>query len=205
MNSTCKAVVLLVAAALTAADGWAGDAMSNPAKSAPSPTPQKATLAAGCFWCVEAVFQTLDGVISVRSGYTGGRVANPTYEQVCGGRTGHAEAIEVLFDPSRVSYADILDLFWRAHDPTQLNRQGADVGTQYRSAIFYHDDEQRAVAEASKKRAAEDFEDPIVTEISPASGFYEAERYHQNYFANNPNAPYCMLVIRPKIKKLGVK
>lgn len=205
MNAKSKAGVLFLAVAMAAAGGWAGDAVSQASRPAPRPAPQKATLAAGCFWCVEAVFQTLDGVISVRSGYTGGRVANPTYEQVCGGKTGHAEAIEVLFDPARVSYADILDLFWRAHDPTQLNRQGADVGTQYRSAIFYHDDEQLAVAEASKKRAAADFDAPIVTEISPAFEFYEAEPYHQNYFANNPNAPYCMFVIRPKLQKLGAK
>jgi peptide-methionine (S)-S-oxide reductase len=162
---------------------------------------QKATFAGGCFWCVEAVFQRVNGVKSVRSGYTGGHVENPTYKQVCSGKTGHAEAVEIEFDPVVVSYAELLDLFWHAHDPSQLNRQGADVGTQYRSAIFYHSPEQKEMAEKSKQLLAESGVQ-VVTQIAPAQKFYEAEQHHQDYFNNNPTAPYCMFVIRPKLKKL---
>lgn len=162
---------------------------------------QKATFAGGCFWCVEAVFQRVNGVKSVRSGYTGGHVENPTYKQVCSGKTGHAEAVEIEFDPSVVSYAELLDLFWHAHDPSQLNRQGADVGTQYRSAIFYHSPDQKEMAEKAKQLLAESGVQ-VVTQIAPAEKFYEAEQHHQDYFDNNPTAPYCMFVIRPKLKKL---
>jgi peptide-methionine (S)-S-oxide reductase len=162
-----------------------------------------ATFGAGCFWCVEAVFQQLKGVERVVSGYAGGRIENPTYRQVCTGATGHAEAIQVTFDPEVISFEDLLEVFWRTHDPTTLNRQGADVGTQYRSAIFYHDDEQRATAEKSKRaaQAAGLWADPIVTEIVPFTNFYEAEGYHQNYYRDNPNQTYCRLVIDPKIRK----
>lgn len=165
-------------------------------------TTELATYGGGCFWCVEAVFQRLDGVKSVASGYAGGKNENPTYEQVCSGNSGHAEVIQIEYDPKKISYADLLDVFWQAHDPTTLNRQGADRGTQYRSIILYHDEQQKKAAEASKKAAAPQFPDPIVTEIVPLTKFYKAEKYHQNYFNNNPNAPYCQFVIRPKLDKL---
>lgn len=163
-----------------------------------------ATLAGGCFWCVEAVFQDLRGVESVVSGYTGGMVDNPSYQQICTGRTGHAEATQITFDPDEISYADLLYIFWRTHDPTTLNRQGADVGTQYRSAIFYHSEAQRQVAEQSRAEtdASDLWADPIVTEISPAAVFYPAEGYHQNYYKDNQNQPYCRVVIDPKVRKM---
>jgi len=161
-----------------------------------------ATYGGGCFWCVEAIFQRLDGVKSVTSGYAGGKRENPTYKEVCGGDTGHAEVIQIEFDPKKISYAQLLDVFWQAHDPTTLNRQGADRGTQYRSIILYHDDRQKQTAEASKQAAAGQFRDPIVTEIVPLTKFYKAEGYHQNYYNDNSNAPYCQFVIRPKLDKL---
>jgi peptide-methionine (S)-S-oxide reductase len=161
-----------------------------------------ATFGGGCFWCVEAVFERVDGVKSVISGYAGGNTKDPSYEEVCSGRTGHAEVVRVEYDPKKVSYERLLDLFWKSHDPTTLNRQGGDVGTQYRSTILYEDDDQRQVAENSKKKAAAQFKDPIVTEIAPLKEFYAAEDYHQDYFAKNPNAGYCTLVIRPKLQKL---
>ena len=163
-----------------------------------------ATLAGGCFWCVEAVFQDLRGVESVVSGYTGGMVSNPSYQQICTGRTGHAEATQITFNPDEISYADLLYIFWRTHDPTTLNRQGADVGTQYRSAIFYHSEAQRQIAEQSRAEtdASGLWPDPIVTEIAPASAFYPAEGYHQNYYKNNQNQPYCRVVIDPKVRKM---
>lgn len=164
---------------------------------------ETATLAAGCFWCVEAIFQDVQGVQKVISGYAGGSVKNPTYEQVCTGKTGHAEAVQIAFDSTIISYADLLYIFWRTHDPTTLNRQGADVGTQYRSAIFYHTDEQKRIAEQSKQEtnASDLWPDPIVTEISPFTNFYEAEAYHHDYFRRNPNQPYCRAVIDPKVQK----
>lgn len=164
---------------------------------------EKATLGAGCFWCVEAVYQNLAGVQSVVSGYAGGHVPNPTYEQVCTGSTGHAEVAQITFDPAVISYAEILDVFWRTHDPTTLNRQGADVGTQYRSVIFYHSDEQRRIAEESKAAADASgaWKNPIVTEIAPLAEFYPAEDYHQNYFRRNPHQPYCQMVVAPKVEK----
>ena len=161
-----------------------------------------ATYGGGCFWCVEAIFQRLDGVKSVTSGYAGGKRENPTYKEVCGGDTGHAEVIQIEFDPKKISYAQLLDVFWQAHDPTTLNRQGADRGTQYRSIILYHDEHQKQVAEASKRAAAGQFRDPIVTEIVPLTKFYKAEGYHQNYYNDNSSAPYCQFVIRPKLDKL---
>jgi peptide-methionine (S)-S-oxide reductase len=166
-----------------------------------------ATLAGGCFWCVEAVFDELRGVESVVSGYTGGVVERPTYQQVCGGATGHAEAVEIKFDPSVVSFRELLEVFFTVHDPTTLNRQGADVGTQYRSAIFYHTPEQRETAEQviAEMNAEQIWDAPIVTEIAPAAEFYAAEDYHQEYFANNANQPYCRAVVAPKVAKFRQK
>ena len=166
-----------------------------------------ATLAGGCFWCLEAVFEQLRGVTKVQSGYAGGHVANPSYEAVCTGTTGHAEVVQVAFDPAIVSYRDLLGVFFTLHDPTTLNAQGGDVGTQYRSAIFYHDDEQRRVAEeaVSELEAEHVFDDPIVTEIVPLPAFYPAEAYHKEYYRRNPNQPYCRAVIAPKVAKLRSK
>jgi peptide-methionine (S)-S-oxide reductase len=163
-----------------------------------------ATLGAGCFWCIEAVFQNLKGVESVVSGYTGGRVENPTYEQICTGTTGHAEVAQIIFDPAVISFEDLLYVFWRTHDPTTLNRQGADVGTQYRSAIFFDSEEQKKIAEKSKAKtdASDLWPEPIVTEISPLDKFYKAEEYHQDFYRLNSNQPYCRLIIDPKIRKL---
>lgn len=161
-------------------------------------------LGGGCFWCIEAAYRRLPGVLSADSGYAGGHVDNPDYKQVCTGTTGHAEVVKVAFDPDTVSLEDILDFFWRAHDPTTLNRQGADVGTQYRSVIMYADEEQKAVAERSRDRAQGQFSDPIVTEIVPEATFYPAEDYHRDFYENNPAQGYCRMVIQPKLKKLGV-
>jgi peptide-methionine (S)-S-oxide reductase len=166
---------------------------------------ETAVLGSGCFWCTEAVFERVPGVKRVVSGYTGGRTENPTYREVCDGNTGHAEVTRIEFDPAVVSFDRLLEVFFDSHDPTTLNRQGADEGTQYRSAIFYNSAEQKAAAEAGKKKAQAHFEDPIVTEISPLGKFYEAEDYHQDYFKNNPHAGYCAFVIKPKIKKLTEK
>jgi len=162
-----------------------------------------ATLAGGCFWCLEAVFDQLNGVLHVESGYAGGRIANPTYKAVCTGTTGHAEVTQITFDPKVVSFKDLLDVFFTIHDPTTLNRQGADVGTQYRSAIFYHTPEQKAIAEQTiaTLNAEKLWPAPIVTEVSAAPTFYEAEDYHQEYFANNGNQPYCRVVVAPKVAK----
>ena len=161
-----------------------------------------ATFGAGCFWCVEAVFESLLGVHSVISGYMGGSLENPSYEAICTGTTGHAEVIQIHYDPEVISYEGLLERFWIVHDPTTLNRQGADVGTQYRSAIFTHSDEQYTLAQSSKQSAESKFADPIVTEISPASSFYPAENYHQNFYRENPAHPYCQFVIRPKLQSL---
>jgi peptide-methionine (S)-S-oxide reductase len=163
-----------------------------------------ATLAGGCFWCTEAIFQRLKGVVSVTSGYAASKVANPSYEQVCSGRTGAAEAIQITFDPSIISYAKLLEIFWHVHDPTTLNRQGNDVGTQYRSAIYYHNDEQKQLALASKEALEKSgsYKNPVVTEIVPFTNFYEAEDYHKDYYERNRSQPYCMLVIDPKVRKL---
>lgn len=164
---------------------------------------ETATLGAGCYWCIDAAFRQLDGVLSVTSGFMGGHVKSPTYEQVCTGETGHAEVVRVVFDPQKISYQKILDWFWKLHDPTTLNRQGNDVGTQYRSSIFYHSEEQKKASQASKAAAAFMFEDPIVTEISAATEFYSAPEYHQDYyFQNKGKNPYCTFVIKPKLKKL---
>lgn len=166
-----------------------------------------ATFAGGCFWCIEEIFRQTPGVLSVVSGYTGGHTKHPTYREVCTGRTGHAEAVRITFDPSRVTYERLLEIFWTAHDPTQLNRQGNDVGTQYRSAIFVHDTAQRRAAQASKAaaQASGAFDRPIVTVIEPAGEFYPAEDYHQEYYRRNKDQPYCQAVIRPKLKKLSLQ
>ncbi len=162
-----------------------------------------AIFAAGCFWCTEAMFQDLKGVYKVESGYTGGHVENPSYREVCTGTTGHAESTRIIFDPSVISYETLLKVFWTTHDPTTLNRQGADVGTQYRSAIFYTSEAQRKAAETSKAEFAPTLWDkPIVTEITPATTFYPAEDYHQDYYSENPNAGYCRAVINPKVRKM---
>jgi peptide-methionine (S)-S-oxide reductase len=175
------------------------------AQPAPAPKTETATLGAGCFWCVEAVFERLPGVKKVISGYTGGHVANPTYKQICAGGTGHAEVARIEFDPSVISFEKILEVFFEAHDPTTLNRQGADEGDQYRSAIFFASEEQKQTAIRAKAAAQKNWDDPIVTEITPLGKFYPAEDYHQNYFKNNPNQGYCTFVIKPKVKKLVEK
>lgn len=165
---------------------------------------QQATFGGGCFWCTEAVYQELKGVYKVTSGYSGGRKENPTYKDISTGLTGHAEVIQIDFDPQQIAFAELLEVFWQTHDPTTLNRQGADVGTQYRSVVFFHNDEQKASAEAYKQKlnTAKAFRDPIVTEISPLGNFYAAEDYHQNYFAENGRQPYCRAVITPKVDKV---
>ncbi|MFZ1730898.1 MAG: peptide-methionine (S)-S-oxide reductase MsrA [Bacteroidota bacterium] len=164
-----------------------------------------AVLGGGCFWCFEAVFDRIDGVVSVEAGYAGGTVEHPTYEQVCSGSTGHAEVARIVFDPSKTSFEELLEVFWQAHDPTTLNRQGADAGTQYRSVIFTMSDEQSEIAEESKRKAQAKLEDPIVTEITSLQQFYPAENYHQDYYNRNRNAPYCQVVIQPKLKKLKLE
>ncbi|MBC8082746.1 MAG: peptide-methionine (S)-S-oxide reductase MsrA [Hymenobacter sp.] len=163
-----------------------------------------ATFGAGCFWCVEAVFQDLQGVQKVVSGYSNGRIANPTYREVCSGLTGHAEVIQITYDPQIISFAELLEVFWKTHDPTTLNRQGGDTGTQYRSGVYYHNDEQRRLAEEYKQKLneAQAFDQPIVTEIEPLKSFYPAEDYHQNYFKQNGHEPYCQFVVRPKVQKV---
>jgi peptide-methionine (S)-S-oxide reductase len=164
---------------------------------------QQATLAGGCFWCLEAVFDDLKGVLAVESGYSGGALENPSYQAVCTGTTGHAEVVRIEFDPQEISFADLLRVFFSIHDPTSLNRQGADVGTQYRSAIFYHDEAQKQTAEEIIRElgAADLWPSPIVTEVSPLVNYYPAEDYHQEYFANNPAQPYCAAVVAPKVAK----
>jgi len=163
---------------------------------------ESATFGGGCFWCMEAVFERLSGVKSVTSGFAGGHTANPTYEQVCTGDTGHAEVTQIEFDPAKISYEKLLDVFWQAHDPTTLNRQGADEGTQYRSIILYHSEAQKLAAEKSKAGAQKNFKQPIVTEIAPFVKFYQAGDYHRKYYDNNSQAPYCRMVIAPKLEKL---
>ena len=163
-----------------------------------------ATLGGGCFWCVEAVFQRIEGVISVKPGYAGGNVNNPTYKQICTGSTGHAEVAKIEFDPSKITYSQILNVFWQSHDPTTLNRQGNDVGTQYRSVIFFHNESQEEIAKKSKIDADKSgyWDNRIVTEVTLLNNYYDAEDYHDNYYNNNPNQPYCLFVIKPKLDKL---
>jgi len=164
---------------------------------------QKATFGSGCFWCTEAIFENLNGVHSVISGYAGGQVLNPTYEEVCTGTTGHAEVTQITYDPSIISYDELLEVFWKTHDPTTLNRQGNDVGPQYRSIIFYHNDEQKQLAEKYKAELDKSgaWDNPIITEISPLTSYFSAENYHQDYYNNNPNQGYCAFVIAPKLEK----
>jgi peptide-methionine (S)-S-oxide reductase len=165
-----------------------------------------AVFGGGCFWCIEALFERIKGVVSVTSGYAGGKTENPNYTDVCSGTTGHAEVVKIEYDPSIIGYEELLKVFWKAHDPTTLNRQGADVGTQYRSVILYADREQREIAEKSKKELekAGIFRDPVITEIKELAKFYPAEDYHQDYYQNNSSAGYCRVVIAPKLKKLGI-
>jgi len=181
---------------------------ANPVKeesaaASPSPKIESVVVGGGCFWCTEAVFLNVKGVTKVVSGYEGGKVKNPTYREVCTGETGHAEVTQITYDPSKVTFEELLEVFWNTHDPTTLNKQGADEGTQYRSVVFYHNDEQKKIAEAYKKQleASHVYKNPIVTEITPASAFYAAEDYHQNYYELNPNQGYCQYVIRPKVEK----
>ena len=164
---------------------------------------EKATFGSGCFWCTEAIFERLNGVVKVESGYAGGTVKNPTYEQVCSGTTGHAEVTQITYNPKVITYDELLEVFWKTHDPTTLNRQGNDAGTQYRSVIFYNSDEQKRLAEKYKEELNKSgiWDKPIVTEISPFTNFYPAEKYHQNYYDNNPAQPYCSFVIAPKLEK----
>ena len=195
MNRRNAVITFVVGASIIMGSGGAG---------AEEPKLAKATLAGGCFWCTEAVYAELKGVKSVTSGYIGGAVPNPTYKDVCTGQTGHAEAIEIEYDPAVVSFEKLLEVFFATHDPTTLNRQGADVGTQYRSGVFYHDDEQKRIAEAviAKLDAAKVFPGKIVTEVTKATIFYPAEDYHQDYFATNPFQPYCQAVAAPKVEKV---
>ena len=191
-----------VAAALCAA--FLVPASNLQAESEPMKT-ETATLGGGCFWCVEAVYERLPGILSVTSGYAGGHTENPTYEQIGTGKTGHAEVVQIEYDPSKISFGKIIDLFWDAHDPTTPNRQGADVGPQYRSIILAENDDQMRLANESKERAQATFKSPIVTEIVPLTKFYPAEDYHQDFYRNNPMHPYNLAVIRPKLQKLGAK
>jgi len=191
-------------------DASPGPSSPDPAPKDPAPSDaaartEVATFGAGCFWCVEAVLEQLDGVIDVTSGYMGGDVDRPTYRQVCSGTTGHAEVVQVTFDPSVLPYSQLVEWFWQLHDPTTLNRQGADVGTQYRSVIFFHSPEQEAAARASMAEAAARFDNPIVTEISPAGTYWLAEADHQNFYELNRTYGYCRAVIAPKLDKLGLK
>ncbi|MBD0332788.1 MAG: peptide-methionine (S)-S-oxide reductase MsrA [Chitinophagaceae bacterium] len=178
--------------------------MSSSLTNVPTDKIDTATFATGCFWCTEAIFEQLKGVLKVTSGYSGGPVKNPTYKEVCTGETGHAECVQIQYEPDKISFDELLEVFWQVHDPTTLNRQGADVGTQYRSAIFYHNEEQKQKAQHYKEELNKSgaFKDPIVTEIAPFTEFYPAEDYHQEYYQNNKNAnPYCAIVIRPKLEK----
>ncbi len=187
-----KTLLIVIALSLSI---WAqeGKKMSNEL--------EKATLGGGCFWCLEAVYENVEGVEDVVSGYAGGHTENPDYRSVCSGETGHAEAVQITFDPSVVGYERLLEIFWKIHDPTSLNRQGADVGTQYRSVIFYHDERQKRIAETSRAEAQKRFDTPIVTEIVPLTKFWPAEEYHQDYFRKNPYHGYCRAVVAPKVKK----
>lgn len=197
-------VILAVALQLTSfGEGKRGHVAASDQRRETGPMSKTATFGAGCFWCVEAVFQELEGVQAVVSGYMGGGVDNPSYKQICTGQTGHAEVAQITYDPSKIDFATLLQVFWQTHDPTTLNQQGADVGTQYRSAVFYHDDEQQRLAEVFRADldASGAFSAPIVTEVVPAATFYVAEDYHQEYFRLNPDQGYCRAVVRPKVEK----
>src|SRR5882724_10730009 len=194
-----QAIYFLLAGALNFS------ALAQPTNSMNANKTEIADFGGGCFWCMEAVFERLPGVVSVTSGFAGGTTENPTYQEVCTETTGHAEVTKIDFDPARISYAKVLEVFWQAHDPTTLNRQGADEGTSYRSIILYADEKQKLAAEKSKLEAQKDFHNPIVTEIVPLKKFYKAEAYHQEYYDNNSNAGYCQVVIAPKLEKLEKK
>lgn len=196
--------ILSLLAALAAVFSMSNNSLHAATAANSGPT-ETAVLGGGCFWCIEAVFQRLPGVKTVVSGYTGGHVKNPTYQQVCSGDTGHAEVAKIEFDPTVLSYGKLLEVFFEAHDPTTLNSQGADHGTQYRSAVFYLNEEQKKAAEQAKLAAKSHWDDPIVTEITALKEFYPAEGYHQNYYNENPRQGYCSFVIRPKVKKLQDK
>jgi peptide-methionine (S)-S-oxide reductase len=198
MNRIICLLPAIVALNFTAVAGSTTDAMNT----IETNKIEIADLGGGCFWCMEAVFERLPGVVSVTSGFAGGHAPNPTYEQVCTETTGHAEVTQIEFDPAKISYAKLLDVFWQAHDPTTFNRQGADEGTSYRSIILYRDEHQKLTAEKSRAAAQTNFKHPIVTEIVPLTKFYKAENYHQEYYDNNASAPYCHVVIAPKLHKL---
>ncbi len=202
MRSIIITVALTVLVSVTSC-GQKGKSIQNNMTNESTAGLQVATFGSGCFWCTEAIFQKLKGVEKVESGYSGGKVKNPTYKEVCSGLTGHAEVVQITYNPKEVSYDELLEVFWKTHDPTTLNKQGADEGTQYRSVIYYHNDEQKSLAESYKKKLNESgaFDGPIVTEITPFSAFYKAEDYHQNYFNLNGSAPYCSYVIQPKVEK----
>jgi peptide-methionine (S)-S-oxide reductase len=205
MSSMKNLIQILIFAVSFAACGQKQETKTEPkqVKKTSNIKMETATFANGCFWCTEAVFQQLKGVDSVASGYMGGAVENPTYKQVCTGETGHAECLQIVYDPSVISFDELLEVFWKTHDPTTLNRQGNDSGTQYRSGVFYHSEEQKKLAEKYKKEINESgaYSKPIVTEITAASKFYKAEDYHQNYFNENGEQPYCHYVIQPKVDK----
>lgn len=212
MNLSKSLFLLLISIGITSSCESQKSANKQPVVKSPDQTIPKdmktetATFGAGCFWCVEAVFQELKGIMKVESGFMGGTVPNPSYRDVCTGNTGHAEVARITFDPSVITYEDLLEVFWTTHDPTTLNRQGADAGTQYRSVVFYYDDEQKRKAEDSKAEVAPTiWDNAIVTQIVPATTFYPAEDYHQDYYANNQNAGYCRIVINPKIEKVRTK
>jgi peptide-methionine (S)-S-oxide reductase len=204
MNTTRLVLTLLVAATLVACSTETAEETREEPTMNPGTGRAVATFGGGCFWCVEAVFLRVDGVLTVRSGYAGGDTESPTYQAVTSGDTGHAEVVQIEYDPAKVPYAVLLEIFFKTHDPTTLNRQGADVGTQYRSLILVHDEEQKALAEKAKREldAAGIFDGPIVTQIEPYTTFWPAEGYHQDYYAKNPTQPYCQAVVRPKVEKL---
>jgi len=195
----CAVYLLLALSALTLRAAEPAKTMTTTNKT------ELATLGGGCFWCLEATFELLPGVKAVTSGYAGGQKENPSYEEVCSGATGHAEVVQIEYDPHVISYEKLLETFWEVHDPTTLNRQGNDAGTQYRSIILYHNETQKQVAEKSKAAAAKHFSRPIVTDLVALGKFYKAEEYHQDYFRNNPDKAYCQVVIRPKVNKIEKK
>lgn len=203
MKSATLLIAVIFLAALSFSSFDAQQSQKNSSNEMSSNNLEQATFGAGCFWCVEAIFEEVKGVESVVAGYAGGEIEEPTYRQVSSGNTGHAEVTRISYDPSVVSFEELLEVFWHTHNPTTKNRQGADVGPQYRSAIFYHNEEQKEIAEESMKKtdASDLWEDPIVTEIESLSNYSKAENYHQNYYENNPNAGYCTVVIAPKLKK----
>lgn len=203
MKKLLLAILAITATALSPS-AYSADKVNTDTKPAESNTSlERVTFGGGCFWCLEAVFQRLNGVKTVASGYAGGKTKNPTYDDVCGGNTGHAEVVQIEFDPKTLKFETLMEVFFAAHDPTTLNRQGGDVGTQYRSIILTENDAQKAAAEKAKAAAKSEYKDPIVTEIVPLTTFYKAEAYHQNYFNQNAGKnPYCSVVIRPKLQKL---